>query len=123
MEISNFYKGTDNVTIHAIEHDIVLTQDIVFDYISTGKIRPVLKLNTVNYRLCPHRKSQCLCRRGDIDDLFDICTASEHFLPTGYEDGANGFLTGNRIQDVVEFAKHLAVECIHLARPIQCNHR
>ena len=25
MEISNFYKGIDNVTIHAIEHDIVLT--------------------------------------------------------------------------------------------------
>jgi hypothetical protein len=45
MEISNFYKGTDNVTIHAIEHDIVLTQDIVFDHISTGKISPVLNLN------------------------------------------------------------------------------
>jgi hypothetical protein len=45
MEISNFYKGTDNVTIHAIEHDIVLTQDIVFDYIRTGKISPVLNLN------------------------------------------------------------------------------
>ena len=45
MEISNFYKGTDNVTIHAIEHDIVLTQDIVFDYISTGKISPVLNRN------------------------------------------------------------------------------
>jgi hypothetical protein len=45
MEISNFYKGTNNVTIHAIEHDIVLTQDIVFDYIRTGKISPVLNLN------------------------------------------------------------------------------
>jgi hypothetical protein len=45
MEISNFYKGTDNVTIHVIEHDIVLTQDIIFDYISTGKISPVLNLN------------------------------------------------------------------------------
>ena len=45
MEISNFYKGTDNVTIHAIEHDIVLPQDIIFEYIRTGKISPVLILN------------------------------------------------------------------------------
>lgn len=45
MEICNFYKGTDDVTIHAIEHDIVLTQDIIFDYIRTGKISPVLNLN------------------------------------------------------------------------------
>ena len=45
MEMSNFYKGIDNVTIHAIEHDIVLTQDIIFDYIKTGKISPVLNLN------------------------------------------------------------------------------
>lgn len=45
MEISNPYKGLDNVTIHAIEHDIVLTQDIVFDYIKGGKISPILNLN------------------------------------------------------------------------------
>lgn len=45
MEMSNFYKGIDNVTIHVIEHDIVLTQDIIFDYIKTGKISPVLNLN------------------------------------------------------------------------------
>ena len=45
MEISNFYKGIDNVTIHAIEHDIVLTHDIVFDYIRAGKISPVINLN------------------------------------------------------------------------------
>ena len=45
MEISNRYKGIDNVTIHAIEHDIVLTQDIIFDYINTGKLSPVLNLN------------------------------------------------------------------------------
>ena len=45
MEISNFYKGIDNVTIHAIEHDIVLTQDIIFDYINTGEIIPLLNLN------------------------------------------------------------------------------
>jgi hypothetical protein len=45
MEISNSYTGIDNVTIHIIEHDIVLTQDIIFDYIKTGKISPVLNLN------------------------------------------------------------------------------
>jgi hypothetical protein len=45
MEITNFYKGIDNVTIHAIEHDIVLTQDIIFDYMKSGKISPVLNLN------------------------------------------------------------------------------
>ena len=45
MEISNRYKGIDNVTIHVIEHDIVLTQDIIFDYLKSGKISPVLNLN------------------------------------------------------------------------------
>lgn len=45
MEQTNFYKGIDNVTIHAVEHDIVLTQDIIFDYLMTGKKSPVLKLN------------------------------------------------------------------------------
>ena len=45
MEISNSYTGIDNVSIHIIEHDIVLTQDIIFDYIKTGKISPVLNLN------------------------------------------------------------------------------
>lgn len=45
MEHSNTYMGIDNITIHAIEHDIVLTQDITFDYIKTGKRSPVLNLN------------------------------------------------------------------------------
>ena len=45
MEQTNSYKGIGNVTIHAVEHDIVLTQDIVFDYLTTGKKSPVLKLN------------------------------------------------------------------------------
>jgi hypothetical protein len=45
MEKSNFFKGLNNVTIHAVEHDIVLTHDIMFDYIKTGKISPVLNLN------------------------------------------------------------------------------
>jgi len=45
MEKTNFYKGINNVTIHAIEHDIVLTQDIIFDYMKSGKISPVLNLN------------------------------------------------------------------------------
>jgi hypothetical protein len=43
MEQTNLYKGIDHVTIHAIEHDIVLTQDIIFDYLTTGKKSPVLK--------------------------------------------------------------------------------
>jgi len=45
MEITNFYKGVDNITIHAIEHDIVLIQDIIFDYMKSGKISTVLNLN------------------------------------------------------------------------------
>jgi hypothetical protein len=45
IDISNFYKGTNNVTIHALEHDIVLSQDIISDYLKTGKISPVLNLN------------------------------------------------------------------------------
>jgi len=45
MEISNSYKGINHVTIHAIEHDIALTPDIIFDYIKTGKNSPVLNLN------------------------------------------------------------------------------
>ena len=45
MEETNFYKGIDNVTIHTVEHDIVLTQDIIFDYLMTGNKSPVLKLN------------------------------------------------------------------------------
>jgi hypothetical protein len=44
METSNSYTGLENVTIHVIEHDIVLTQDIIFDYLKSGKLSPVLKL-------------------------------------------------------------------------------
>ena len=44
METSNSYIGIDNVTMHVIEHDIVLTQDIIFDYLKSGKLSPVLKL-------------------------------------------------------------------------------
>jgi len=45
MEQTNRYKGIDNVTIHVIEHDIVLTQDIIYEFLTTGKKSPVLKLN------------------------------------------------------------------------------
>ncbi len=45
MEHTNCYKGMENVTIHAIEHDIVLTEDIIFDYLKTGKKSSVLNLN------------------------------------------------------------------------------
>lgn len=40
MEKTDFYKGIDNVTIHAVEHDIVFTEDITFDYLRTGKKKP-----------------------------------------------------------------------------------
>jgi hypothetical protein len=52
MEISNRYKGIENVTIHAIEHDIALTQDIIFDYTKTGKLSPVLNLNYSTGSIC-----------------------------------------------------------------------
>ena len=45
MEKNNRYKGIENVTIHVIKHDIVLTQAIIFDYLKSGKISPVLNLN------------------------------------------------------------------------------
>ena len=44
MEYINTYMGLENVTIHVIEHDIVLTQDIMFEYRQTGKITPLIKL-------------------------------------------------------------------------------
>lgn len=37
MEVSNTYMGHDNVLIHVIEHDIVLTLDIMFQHARTGK--------------------------------------------------------------------------------------
>lgn len=44
MESSNNYKGIDNINIHVIEHDIVLTQDIIYDFLTTGNKSPVVKL-------------------------------------------------------------------------------
>ena len=44
MESSNVYKGLDNITIHVIEHDIVQTQDIIYDFLTTGNKSPVVKL-------------------------------------------------------------------------------
>jgi len=44
MESSNTYKGLDHITIHVLEHDIVLTQDIIYDYLTTGNKSPVVKL-------------------------------------------------------------------------------
>ncbi len=37
MEVSNTYMGHDNVLIHVIEHDIVLTLDIISQHSRTGK--------------------------------------------------------------------------------------
>lgn len=45
MEHTNCYKGIENVTIHAIEYDIVLTQNIIFDYVKSRKKSSVLNLN------------------------------------------------------------------------------
>ena len=44
MENTNTYMGIENVAMHMIEHDIVLTQDIIFDYKTTGKVSPVIKV-------------------------------------------------------------------------------
>lgn len=44
MEYMNTYMGIDNVTMHVIEHDIVLIQDIIFEYKKTGKVSPVIKI-------------------------------------------------------------------------------
>ncbi len=44
MEHTNTYMGIDNVAIHIIEHDIVLTQDIIFVYKTNGKVSPVIKV-------------------------------------------------------------------------------
>lgn len=44
MEYTNTYKGTDNVLIHVIEHDITLTQDIIFNFKKRGQISPVIKV-------------------------------------------------------------------------------
>lgn len=40
MEMNNTYTGYDNVLMH----DIVLSQDIINDYLSSGKLSPVIKL-------------------------------------------------------------------------------
>ena len=45
IEITNFYKVFDNVTIHAIELDSVFTQDIIFYYLKSWKLSMGLYLN------------------------------------------------------------------------------
>ena len=44
MESSNRYKGINYINIHVIEHDIVLSQDIIYYFLATGKKSPVVKL-------------------------------------------------------------------------------
>lgn len=44
MEYTNTYNGIDNVLIHVIEHDIALTQDIIFNFNKGGQISSVLKV-------------------------------------------------------------------------------
>lgn len=43
MEAHNTYTGIDNVQIHVIEHDIVLTQDIICDFLTSGKASSIIK--------------------------------------------------------------------------------
>ena len=45
MENTNTYMGMDNVLMHVIEHDISLTQDIIFMFKRYEKISPLIKLN------------------------------------------------------------------------------
>jgi len=44
MEVSNTYTGHDNVLIHVIEHDIVLTLDIIFEHNRTGKWSDIISV-------------------------------------------------------------------------------
>lgn len=44
MESSNTYMGNDNVLIHVIEHDIVLTLDIMFQHTRTGKWSDIIDI-------------------------------------------------------------------------------
>jgi len=44
IERTNTYMGIDNVAMHIIEHDILLTQDIIFGYKTNGKVSPVIKV-------------------------------------------------------------------------------
>jgi hypothetical protein len=44
MEYTNTYNGVDNVLIHVIEHDITLTQDIIFNFKKFGQFSPFIKV-------------------------------------------------------------------------------
>jgi len=44
LEYTNTYKGFDNVLMHVIEHDIALTQDVIFNFKKTGKVSSVIKV-------------------------------------------------------------------------------
>lgn len=44
MEYTNTYNGIEHLLIHVIEHDITLTQDMIFTLKKSGQISPVLKV-------------------------------------------------------------------------------
>ncbi|NIU01639.1 MAG: transposase [Aliifodinibius sp.] len=44
MEYTNTYNGVEHVLIHVIEHDIALTQDIIFNFKKLGQSSPLLKV-------------------------------------------------------------------------------
>jgi hypothetical protein len=50
MEVNNTYVGADNVLMHVIEHDLVLTQDIIHNYRCTGQKSPVLDVERLRAR-------------------------------------------------------------------------
>lgn len=45
MEVSNTYVGADNVLMHVMEHDLVLTHDVLYDAMVHGKVSPVLDVH------------------------------------------------------------------------------
>ncbi len=43
LEVTNTYKGFENVLWHVIDHDITLTQDVIFNFQRAGKVSSVIK--------------------------------------------------------------------------------
>jgi len=43
MESHNTYTGMDDVQIHVIENDIVLTQHIIYGFLINGKLSSIIK--------------------------------------------------------------------------------
>jgi len=48
LSVSWLFLGSFQKTIHVIEHDIVLTQDIIFDYMEISENQPCSKFELLN---------------------------------------------------------------------------